>query len=103
MGTVTNHKLELDHTLDNSFWQLGTACYQQAAEVQESHLGPSVHLVATRPLAASQVFRSTCKVVGGERASLEHSGRRYLGRLMQPLKVAFQVWFKEGGFAGGKT
>lgn len=40
--------------------------------------------------------RSAC---GRKTASF---GKRCVGSLMLPLKVSFQVWFKEGGFAGRK-
>lgn len=36
---------------------------------------------------------------GGKVASF---GKRCLGSLLRSLNVSFQVYFKEGGFAGGK-
>lgn len=75
---------------------------QRTVNTKATALHPSLHLSPTKPLPLSQSLRCEAERRGACGRKTASFGKRCVGSLMLPLKVSFQVRFKEGGLAGSK-
>ena len=98
MGQVTNHKLGLDGTREGAPWQ----CRAPGSPASSPACPPRGARKATASSEPDPQMGTWEKVSASGRKTAAFA-KRCLGRRVRPLKVSFQVRFKEGSLAGGKT
>lgn len=105
LGQVTNHQLELDHTSEKSSRrsrELLSIRQPWSARGWPRSFPPRGSRKVTAFFEPDPQIQTREQVGAGGRKTAAF-GKRCLGRLVRPLNIAFQVWFKAGSFAGGKT